>query len=145
VQRTPDEAWVHGTFVLEPFQRYFQSILLNEWLEFSQVGRYSLTIRFRGSILPETDRVTVAPETSIRIDVLPFDERVLRNKCKQLLQALVDGRTAGDWFAAGKALGAVKHPVAVEYLSLAIKADQQVDSIAIGALLEIGDQTARAA
>jgi hypothetical protein len=120
--RRADEASVGGTLVIEPFQRYSEPILLNDWFDFSQTGAYDLSILFKGSIMPETGRVSVPPEASLQITVLPFNERALRDRCEALLRELQQGKDADDWIRATKALAAVNHPIAVTFLSRAIMA-----------------------
>lgn len=143
--RRADQGWEPGVVTVDPFSEYKQPILLNDWFDFLQVGTYQLDVRFRGSFASQVQTFQISQTESVQIEVRPFDERLLRARCENLLRGLQSGATAKQWTENAQALAAVNHPIAVEYLNRAIEIGHLAELFAIEALERIGgDAAARA-
>ena len=124
-----------NTIRMKPGEHYVQRILLNEWLDFGDVGSYRLDVRFKGAGRTASgDNVTISRDASVAIMVLPRDGEKLREVCNGWLNQLLQPRDADDAREAAKALASINDPIAVGYLRDVIRSDMSVFNYAITAL-----------
>jgi hypothetical protein len=132
-----------GRVEVAPNETFLKSVLLNQWFDFSDVGRYQLRVRFSGEVKrPSGTFVEVDRDVTIDIDVRGADERRLRDACEALLGRIKNSKKSEEGLTAARALASIKRPLAVRYLHEAIRADRLVDSIAITGLESIGNDAA---
>jgi hypothetical protein len=137
-----------GTVRLKPQERFSQSILLNEWVQFDAVGDYEVMIDIDGRMSTSAGKpVEGVKERACSVKVGPRDEQALRAACDELSREALTapGFPARD--AAARALGYVSDPVAVSHLEDVLRRtdSRSVASIAADGLIRIGGAEARAA
>jgi hypothetical protein len=109
----PDSAWATSS-------PHVVRRILNEWLEFSEPGSYSLRIGFLGSVRPVPSPTSgIEFDRTIKITVRPRDDSALRQYCQQQLQALSSDSYDERSFAVRK-LRYVIDPVAIPFLALGV-------------------------
>ena len=142
----PDEAWVRGVVVLRSQQGYQTELLLSEWAQFDQVGAYWLDIEFIGDVTLGSDPVQVERRSRLGFEMMPRNQRVLRDVAERLVQQ-AQSPDASTAFRAAKKLMHLNDPVVVPYLSRVIseRKGTWVDPTIIRALERIGNADARAA
>lgn len=135
-----------GTLAIAPGQRYQQRLLLNEWFEFDRIGIYEIYIRLDSPLSGDARATASAAYTgsTLRFEVLPRNERVLRETCAKLSAIVSATRDVDVSFQAARELAAVKDPIAVEYIGQALAATSRGEFILIPALVGIGGREAKA-
>jgi len=136
---TPHETGVGGFALtgeaaIAPETQTTQLIILNKWFEIDQVGKYELTVSFKGGL--RVDDATVAFSVQRR------DEHALRQRCDVLLDDIVNGSSTERQLDAAHMLSYVRDPIAVDYLARALDAHAGVDVIMITGLERIATDTA---
>jgi len=118
-------------------------VVLNHFLQFDEVGAYSLTVDFRGRVEPRDPQAfLIAPvQRTFRIVVVPRDPDRLSRFCAAALAELRGPITPVRLFAA-KRLAHVTDPIAVPYLRQAVELDLGYLSLWDG-FLRIGTSEAR--
>jgi hypothetical protein len=134
----PGGLFVMATKTVEPGERYFQEVLLNQWFGFEDVGAHRFEVEFRGAVKAGGAEVVAAPRTaSWVIEILPRDEQRLREVCEEWLGRV---RQRSDWddaAHAARAISSINDPVVVEYLPAVIATEMMVANYAIDALRQI--------
>jgi hypothetical protein len=103
-----------GRYRLAPGERLEKWIVLDEWTQLDQVGKYRVTIQFNGVLRTVKGNVPGVSKPLVSVvEVLPRDEEKLRATCVLLASRSLS--TAGGEDAA-VALSHVTDPVAVPYL-----------------------------
>jgi hypothetical protein len=97
--------WQH----LESGQEYSETLVLNEWFEFRQVGRYQIEIRLKEPATIGTEKISVGPVVLI-LDVTPQNIEQLTTACKNLVARVRHFQVAQDSIAALAALDYVNEP-----------------------------------
>jgi hypothetical protein len=105
-------------FQVPPHGRYMQRAVLDEWVDFSEEGRYTLVIRYTGVMLPVPDPSEGQRLQEIRVVVRPRDASRLREKCEEWLPMVMG--VGGASFDASNLLVNVHDPVAVPYIERAL-------------------------
>lgn len=134
---------VGGMISLAPDETYEQDMLLNQWVNFTQVGKYQIEIRLL--LPPTTSQDTAAFEVRpfrATIEILPPDPKHLEEVCNALSQKVEGAASYQRAADAALALSFVKDPIAVPYLQRVLYAKQLVDSIAIDGLERVGNEDA---
>lgn len=137
-----------GTVTLKPQERFSQSILLNEWVQFDAVGDYEVQIAIDGRMFTSAGKpVEAVKERTCSVKVRPRDEQALRAACGELAREALTAEGFPDRDAAARALGYVQDPVAVPYLEDVLRrADSpSLANIAVDSLVRNGSAEARAA
>jgi hypothetical protein len=151
----PDGRWQAGrekireggsrteTFSVSARSTYSQTAVLNEWLDFSKIGSYAVTVKFRGRLQQSASGGFAGQQIrEFAVQVLPRDEPRLRATCEALL-ARASACCTQDSSDAIEQLGSVHDVVAVPYLEAALASART--SRYSDVLVEIGGSEARRA
>jgi hypothetical protein len=141
--KTPDGVSAIGRKALENGLTYTQKILLNEWYDFTSVGRYSIELQTSAVFRTSRGRsVETAPIQPIFLEVQPRDEDHLQSLCKDLATvALTTSMSTPERETAAITLSYVKDPVAIPFLRQLLERDPYViatDRYAVEGLTRIG-------
>jgi hypothetical protein len=99
---------------------YTALVVLDEWLDLSQIGRHAIDVEFHGSVrLDGGDQAGLKRAARFPIDVKPRDARRLDKRGAEWLKQISTLSPDGEARAAASALTAMKDPVAIPYLELA--------------------------
>lgn len=141
-----DEAWVRGRMRLMPGARHEAELVLNDWVDFSQLGTHRLDVEFIGSVESTAGAVNVRRNWTSTLEALPRDVQRLREVAEALVRQ-VQSPNAAPAFLAARKLMHLRDPVAVPYLRRVLEERKGtwVDPIVIHALERIGNDDARAA
>ena len=97
--------WQH----LEGGQEYSEVLVLNEWFEFKQVGRYQIQVRLREPATVGAEKIPSGPFV-LNFDVTPPNIEELLGACKDLVARVSRHQSAQDNIAAESALRYVDDP-----------------------------------
>lgn len=131
-QTKPDGSVVRVTPALTPVTRlrtshlmlrgtsYTASVVLDEWLTFSQIGRYTLDVEFRGAVqIDGGDPAGLKRTARLSIQITPRDAARLEKRGAEWLKQVSTLSPGGETRAAASALAAMSDPIAIPYLELA--------------------------
>jgi hypothetical protein len=137
-----DGASILGTISLDAGEDYAQTLVLNEWFDFSAVGIYEIEVGLAKAI--RNDRGLVVPTSVSRIvlNVLPRNESRLSEVCEDLVRQIETSRSVEDYTAAAGALRHVSDPIAIPFLERALRSGKYVEQQIIGGLERIGGMAA---
>jgi hypothetical protein len=132
-----------GRVSVQSTHQYSQSLLLNKWFSFDQVGEYTLVIDFTGTAR-STDgmMLNVDADRVLTFRVLPRNEEVLRRTADHLLEQVISGPSYTVAAEAATALAYMGDPILADYMGKAISGNPQVESIAIKGLERLGTDAA---
>ncbi len=130
-------------FALGSGQTYEQSILLNEWFDFSTLGRYRIDVQLTTPIINQ-DRMNVAAGTksSFYLEIRPMDSAHLKRVCEDIAAQVMGSSSYEEAAKAANVLSFINDPVAVPYLEETLHSDKMVEQYAINGLRKIGDNEA---
>jgi hypothetical protein len=131
-----------GRVSLSAGQRYTQRLLLNEWVNFSEPGSYQVEARLTTPVEGEGGITVPSPPFRAIVNVLPRDEAVLTRVCQSLVDRIERSVSFEEARDAAAALSYVVDPIAVPYLSAALRSDKYVSQEAAAGLERIGDMSA---
>jgi hypothetical protein len=95
-------------------------VVLDEWLDLSQVGRHAIDVEFRGSVEIEGGaQAALQRRASLVLDVKPRDGARLEKRAGQWLKQVSTLAPGSESRAAAAALIAMSDPVVIPYLELA--------------------------
>ena len=99
---------------------YTASVVLDQWLDLSQIGRHALDVEFHGSVrIDGGDAAGLKRTTRLGIEVKPRDAAQLEKRSADWLKKVSTLSPDNESRVAGTALAAMKDPVAIPYLELA--------------------------
>lgn len=134
---------VDGLILIESGGSYSQKILLNEWTQLDQIGKY----RIEGSII----KPLVGSDDRTVLDGLRFetgftvqsrDEQKLENAAEKLLTQLINSVSYSDAAISARALTYFKNGIATEQLKKALLARKMIEPLIIDSLRLQGDDYA---
>jgi hypothetical protein len=158
-------------FAIQTGSSYSQNAAIGEWLQFNEVGRYTVTVTFEGSLIRGTQamqaRMTAATKQArgaevsiipdflpselpaarrhsriLTVDVLPRDEARLQALSMELFARA--GRTgSADAREAIDQLGTIRDPIVIPYLEALLASERTSKYFRV--LAEMGQPEARAA
>lgn len=102
--------WQH----LERGQEYSEALVLNEWFEFKQIGRYQIKIQLREPATVGTEKIPLDPFI-LNLDVAPANIEELLGSCKNLVARVRRRQSAQDNIAAESALRYVDDPAMLPF------------------------------
>ncbi len=124
-----------GRVRLEPEGVHTQTMVLNEWFQFQETGRYHVAVRLTVP-LKVGDRILSVDTFSVGIDLTPRDPEKLAATCRSLVTRVQQARSVAPAMEAAHALSFVDDPVAVPFLE-EILTDWRVVGHAIAGLRRI--------
>jgi len=133
---------IKGDLSIKPQQTYTQKVLLNQWIEFSSPGKYSLEAQLANPIKVE-DGKTISTESGFNatLDVNPRDPEQLKKVSELLIQRIIESTSYEEAADAALALSYINDPVAIPYLQRALTSNQMVEPIIIKGLERIKDKS----
>jgi hypothetical protein len=126
--------WTH----LEKGQEYSETLILNKWFEFRDVGRYQINIELKSPVKVGKQALPITIPTLL-LDVTPYERERLASVCGDLASRIRKRNSAAEFLAAGiaeRALGYVRDPIAVQYWDQVL---EYADGTAISGLYKIGN------
>lgn len=99
---------------LESGQEYSEALVLNEWFEFKQVGRYLIQVQLREPATIGAEKIA-AGLFVLNLDVTPSNTEELLGTCKDLLARARHHQSAQDNIAAESALRYIDDPAMLQF------------------------------
>jgi hypothetical protein len=131
-----------GRISLSAGERYSQRLLLNEWVNFSEPGVYQVEATLTTPVEGQGGIHIPSPPFRAIVNVLQRDEAVLTRVCQSLVDRIERSVSVEEARDAAAALSYVVDPIAVPYLSAALRSDKYVSQEAAAGLERIGDMSA---
>lgn len=129
------------TFRVESGSDYRDWIVLNRWLDFSEVGSYELTVRFDGTVQTASgNAVQMVREWRHTITVTPRDVAELAGVASELRDVAMSSTGEGQRRAV-MSLAYLTDPVAIPYLRDVVIANHHI-GIAVAGIERIGGSAA---
>lgn len=123
---------------------YTAAVVLDQWMNFSEIGRYTIDVEFRGSVrIDGGDQAGLKRTAKLQIDVKPRDAARLEKRGAEWLKKISTLSPDNEARTAASALVAMRDPVAIPYLELATTRTRSATFV--GALKAMGSPEARAA
>lgn len=130
-------------FSLKSQEVYTQQLILNDWYEFKQPGRYRLISTILSSKAKRSNTNITCEDLVLEFEIGPSDVQSLENVCAELLESIRQNiSNFGKASDAAHALANVRNPAAVPFLEKAIIVNPAIDSFMITGLEAIGDTQA---
>jgi hypothetical protein len=122
---------------IEAGENYHQTLVLNEWYDFKQVGYYKIEVELAKPALSNGAVVAGQQPFDLTLNVDPRDEIALANRCESLAADILEFPSYEVAAERALALSYVNDPVAVPYLKRILLANKLVEPIAIQGLERI--------
>jgi hypothetical protein len=123
---------------------YTASVVLDQWLDLSQIGHHMLEVEFHGSVqIDGGDPAGLKRTARLAIEVKPRDPARLEKRGAEWLKQISTLSPGSDARTASTALAAMQDPVAIPYLELATTRTRS--PLFIDALASLGSPGAREA
>ena len=143
---TPDPSTQSGmTFFggrrLEPREKESETLVLNEWFEFKEIGRYQITIQLKEP--PKIGGRSISiPTISLNLEVTPYDPKQLESACRVIAAEVVRPLAGQDSFGAVQALKLLQDPNLFPFWSELLRnaSNQDLQEIAVAKLVFPGTQ-----
>ncbi len=123
------------------------SIVMDQWLDLSKLGRHAIDVEFHGAVEVEGGApAALKREARLTIDVKPRDPARLDKRAAEWLKEISTIPPSSDAATASSALACMRDPVAVPYLELAAsrtRAPRYIDALRTLHLPEAGQALAR--
>lgn len=114
---------------------YKQNLLINEWFNITNPGKYNLVIQLSTPIRTTKGNILANnASASINFEVLPKDTEKLRITCEKLFNDIVGSNSYQEASELTMVLGYIKDSVAVPYLDKLVRGNKMVERIAIEGL-----------
>jgi hypothetical protein len=110
-----------GRITIAAGQSYSQTLVLNNWTDFREVGIYRLQIRFLSRVLAADGRSTNIGPLASSVMVEDRDEQRLTKLCAQLLDSLLKAKSYDDAHTQAMLLRYIGDPTVVPFLERAIE------------------------
>jgi hypothetical protein len=117
---------------------YSQSIVLNEWYDFNEIGSYDIEMRFAKLVFTGDEVVGAREHFELRFDIGVRSEEVLMKRCEALVAGIESSNSYERWSEGALALSYIKDPIAIPYLKKILGANKLVEPTAILGLERIG-------
>jgi hypothetical protein len=128
-----------GDISVAASERYTQTLLLNEWINFNAPGTYVVDVEVAKALQLSGGSTAPIPRFVTRVNVLPHDDQRLDQICARLTDQISAERSVGRARDLALALSYVRDPVAVPFLREAYERNRYVESEVIDGLERIGD------
>jgi hypothetical protein len=132
-----------GKISIRPGETFSQNLLLNEWYEFTQPGKYILRGTLTQPIFTASGPLNEKDKGFEKtLEIGPRDELALTKTCDSLAAKIETSSSYEEALGAAQALSYVRDPIAVAYLRRAMNARKLVEPIAISGLERIANEEA---
>lgn len=132
-----------GKVRLEPGQTHRQELLLNEWYEFAEPGRYEIGVWLAATAMTaDGTEAAFVDQHHVTIGIGARDGERLKQVCRELLRRASGTRSFDDASAAARKLSRINDPVAVPYLGRLLASNPMMDNVAVNGLERIGSAEA---
>jgi hypothetical protein len=118
-------------------EKYHQTLVLNEWYDFKQIGFYKIVVGLAKPALSNGAAVAGQEPFDLTLNIDPRDETSLANRCGSLVADIMAFPSYEVAAERALALSYVNDPVAVPYLKRILLANKLVEPIAIQGLERI--------
>jgi hypothetical protein len=135
---------VGGNVSVAATQGYSQRLLLNEWYDFRQEGKYQIDVALPVPIRANGGTVTSSSRETFELTIEPPDPTRLGRTCRALLASATSSPSYEEQADAALALSYVVDPVAVPFLRELLTALPRLDAIVFEGLRRIGSPDAQA-
>ncbi len=132
-----------GKVRLAPGETYSQTLVLNEWYNFLETGRYRILVRL-GAPLHSTQAVIPTDDFTVEIEITAKDRDRLAAACRSLLTRVQQAPSVASAQQSANALSYVDDPIVVPFLE-EVLSDWRVVGTAISGLQRIRSPEAVAA
>ena len=142
--KLPEGSHEIGRVSLFSAQTFSQRLILNEWFDFSLIGKYEISVRLTKPHISLNEvniyNLSNVPEFKTLVFVESRDPERLRQLCSELESKIIGNNDQARDSA--EELSYVTDPVAVPYLEKLLKANKLLAGFAIAGLERIGDDAA---
>jgi hypothetical protein len=121
-----------GDVHLEPGESYKETVVLNEWFNFDQIGVYTIEMGLKSDS---------QPRIVLHLQVTDRDAAEMESVCSELLSRITQHLSVQDSIAAARALGYINDPIVVSPWATLLNNPGYVD-LAISGLSRIGNADA---
>jgi hypothetical protein len=136
-----DDIIFFGNVHLESGGSYAQTVVLNQWFQFEETGRYEIKIalqsplRIAGKSIPAGDFV-------LPLEISPGNPSQLASACSQLVSRIHAEGSAQDSLSAALALSFVHDSIVVPYWAQVLERPGSAHDTAISSLANLGNSEA---
>ena len=128
-----------GRITLQPGQTYRQRLIMNEWIIFSDLGKYELSVHLVAPVSTQKGQaVPVTRNFQAVLEVTPRDDKKLMSVCARFYGEFSASKSYERASEAISVISYIQDSVAVQYLEKALRSGKMVEPIAIGGLERIG-------
>lgn len=128
----PESLYIAGKLSLEPGQTYEHKLLLNEWDDFGEVGKYEVEISLDNPILVAGGgQVKTSTKGVLSLEIGPRNPAVLMQRCAELADQVEQASSYVEAMEPTLVLSYVKDEVAVPYLARVLEARKLPDGYKI--------------
>lgn len=131
-----------GEITVGPGESYQQPLLLNEWINFQNVGQYSVEIALANPLWTASQEVVFPERFITTLDIRPRDETSLLETCERLASEIEAATSVTIAIRAAEALSYVSDNVAVPCMERALQSRQYVEAQIVAGLERIGTREA---
>lgn len=132
-----------GKHSLDPSGSYSQNLLMNQWFDFNEIGRYRIEISLDGPIERVSGkRVDAQVNNVFTIQIEPRNPAKLKEKCEGLFKIIETSNSYSEVIEAATALSFINDEVAIPYLKNTLHSDKPVGTIALTGLGRIANEDA---
>lgn len=129
-----------GHVSVPPDQSYRQTLILNEWYQPEQVGRYQVRVRLPAEIRTESGRkIDTLTDGTLSLELSARESRTLKRQCELLAGRALDQTSQSEAAEAALALSYVQDPISVPYLGDIAKQNGPFSQTAIQGLARIAN------
>jgi hypothetical protein len=129
-----------GRVSVPPDERYTQTVVLNEWYQPGQVGRYQIRVRLPAEIRTESGRkIDTSSDGTLSLEIRPRSAQTLERQCERLARSALDQTSGSKAAEAALALAYVEDPICVQYLGNVAEENGPFTQTAIQGLARIAN------
>jgi hypothetical protein len=130
-----------GAIHLEPREKRAETLVLNEWFQFREVGHYQLTVQLKEPPISGGRHIPV-PAFSLNLEVTPYDREQLESACRAIAAEVAQPLPGQNSLGAVQALKLVQDPNLIPLWSELLRNSNNEDlrEIAVAKLVFPGTQ-----
>lgn len=129
-----------GEISLEPNEKYSQRLLVNEWYQFIESGKYIIEIKLTKPLITLSGAlIEPKPSGSLPLHILPRNQKRLNQVCKNFLHTAIESPDIEKAAEAALALSYINDHITVPYLAKGLKEKRLIWQYAIPGLARIAN------